>query len=130
MSRAIDPEVAEEKQSLLLLTYAPAVWLAYFIVCYAAGAIWCGPDPARDHALGAVRLGIIAAGVIAMLAIGITARQGWRRFSYGEGDRTRDDDTPEDRHRFLGFATVLLSGLSAVATLYVALTAVFVHNCR
>ena len=30
-------------------------------------------------------------------------------------------DTEADRHRFLGFATLLMAGLSAVATIYVAL---------
>jgi len=43
---------------------------------------------------------------------------------------THDLDTPEDRHRFLGFATLLLSGLSAVAVLYAAFAATFFDTCR
>jgi hypothetical protein len=39
-------------------------------------------------------------------------------------------DTPEDRHRFMGFATTLLSGISAIAILYQALAAVFIGSCR
>jgi hypothetical protein len=40
-----------------------------------------------------------------------------------------DDDTPEDRHRFLGWATFLLSILSAIAVCYSALAAVFLRSC-
>ena len=43
---------------------------------------------------------------------------------------THDLDSPEDRHRFLGFATLLLSGLSGVAVLYAALAAMYFDTCR
>ena len=38
--------------------------------------------------------------------------------SHGNATLPHDDDTPEDRHRFLGFAALLLSALSAVAVIY------------
>jgi hypothetical protein len=41
-----------------------------------------------------------------------------------------DDDTPEDRRSFMGFATLLLCGLSAVAVVFVALPARFLEVCR
>jgi len=41
-----------------------------------------------------------------------------------------DADTIEDRRHFLADATILLSGLSFVATLYVAMAAAFVETCR
>jgi hypothetical protein len=41
-----------------------------------------------------------------------------------------DFDTPGDRHRFLGFATVLLAGLSAVATLFAAVVVLYFEDCR
>jgi len=47
----------------------------------------------------------------------------------GSATLPHDDDTPEDRHRFLGFATLLLSALSAVAVLYAGLVAVFIRSC-
>jgi hypothetical protein len=55
---------------------------------------------------------------------------GYRAHSYGAADAPHDDDTPEGRHRFMGFATLLLSGLSAVAVLYAALVPVFVETCQ
>jgi hypothetical protein len=48
-----------------------------------------------------------------------------------EGETTpHDADTIQDRRRFLAYATLLLSGLSFVATLFVALPAVFFASCR
>jgi hypothetical protein len=41
-----------------------------------------------------------------------------------------DHDTPADRHRFLGFATFLLGLLSALATIFTALVAIFFQDCR
>jgi hypothetical protein len=76
-----------------------------------------------------LRLGIIGLAVIALTGIGITGRIGWRKHSHGNGQAPHDKDTPEDRHRFLGFATVLLSALSAIATLFVAISTLFIGSC-
>ncbi|GEM_PF-6908736 len=37
-------------------------------------------------------------------------------------------DTPADRYRLLGFSTLLLSGLSFIATLFVALRVAFIRS--
>ena len=70
-----------------------------------------------------------AATVLALAAIGIIGWNGHQRHSIGQANLPHDDDTPEDRHRFLGFATLLLSALSAVAVVYAALVAVFIRSC-
>ncbi len=44
--------------------------------------------------------------------------------------RTHAGDTPEDRTRQLGYATMLLCALSAVAAVFVALSAFFNASCR
>jgi hypothetical protein len=67
--------------------------------------------------------------VLALSGIGSIGWRAWRRHRYGSASRPHDDDTPADRHRFLGFAAVLLSGLSAVAVLYAALAAVCIGSC-
>jgi hypothetical protein len=80
---------------------------------------------------------------VALVGITIIGWEGFRRHSYsgtsgpstslgagGTEATTHDLDTPEDRHRFLGFATLLLSGLSAVAVLYAALAAMYFDTCR
>ena len=121
--------VAEEKQTLWLLTFSPAIWTVYFIVSYIAGALRCGMAAEPGEGLGAIRLAMAALGVVALAGIGLVGRAGWRKHTYGEGESPHDEDTPEDRHRFLGFATVLLSALSAIATIYVALVPVFIGGC-
>jgi hypothetical protein len=152
-------ETAERNQSLWLMAASPAIWLSQFLLSYATAAIWCGKVVGRDGSLWTIRITIAAYTLAALIGIGITGWIGFRRQSLsqvsddelaqngpghdGDGGRVRqrlgtatgvcalpdDADTPEDRHRFLGFATVLLSGLSAIATVYVGLAAVFIGSC-
>lgn len=121
---------AEQHQSLLLLTASPVVWAAHFMLCYITAAVWCEKLAGPDKSLGEVRIAIAAYTAIALAVIGIVGWIGYRRHSFGRGTLPHDDDTPEDRHRFLGFSTLLLSGLSAVATLYAALAAVLIGSCH
>jgi hypothetical protein len=123
-------QTAEQHQSLLLLTASPVVWAVHFLLCYITAAIWCEKLAGLDKSLWEVRLAIAAYTVVALVVIGTVGWIGYRRHSFGSADLPHDDDTPEDRHRFLGFSTLLLSGLSAVATLYAALVAVFIGSCH
>jgi hypothetical protein len=84
----------------------------------------------RDESLSTVRLAIAVYTVVALIGIGITGWIGYRRHTYGNSSPPHDFDSPEDRHRFLGFATLLLSLLSAVATLYVAIPAFLIRSCH
>lgn len=120
----------EHRESLWRLTVAPAIWAAHFVLCYATASIWCAKVAGPDGPLGAVRLAVGVYTVLALGGIGVVALTGHRRHSYGHSARPHDVDTPEDRHRFLGFATLLLSGLSAVAAVWVGLAAVFIGSCR
>jgi hypothetical protein len=83
---------------------------------------------------------------VALIGIGVVGWEGLRRHRHpstplgaspstplgasGMEATTHDLDSPEDRHRFLGFATLLLAGLSAVAVLYAALAVTFFETCR
>jgi hypothetical protein len=122
-------QTAEEHQSLWLLTASPLIWAAHFLLCYITAAIWCAKVVGPGGALGGVRMAIAVYTAVALAAIGIMGWIGYRRHSFGHAALPHDDDTPEDRHRFLGFATLLLSSLSAVATLYAALVVVFIRSC-
>ena len=121
----------EDRQSLWLLTFGPAIWGGHFVVTYATASIWCAKIT-TDGTLGALHEVVTALTVVALAGIGVVGYQGWRRHSYGEEDATapHDADTPEDRHRFLGLATLMLAALSAVATLYVGVSAFFFETCR
>lgn len=117
------------RDSLWMLTISPTIWAIHFLGSYVTGAVWCAKYAAEDGSLGGARVAIAVYTVIALTGIGITGWIGHRRHRLGDASLPHDDDTPEDRHRFLGFATLLLSVLSAVATLFVAAVAVFVETC-
>ena len=122
-----EKDVPEEKETAWSLTLAPVLWATHFLACYGTASIWCAKVAGS---LFAVRIAIAAYTLIALAGMAIIGRAGLRRHRHGLETEPHDFDTPGDRHRFLGFATLLLSGLSAVATLYVAMAAVFIADCR
>ena len=123
-------EVHESRQSLLLLIAAPTVWALHFLACYITAAIWCEKVAGRDGELNGARWVIAFMTVVALLGIWFNGRAGWRRHTFGHSTLPHDFDTPEDRHRFLGFATFLLAVLSAIAVVFVAIVAFFFSDCR
>ncbi len=120
----------ERRESLWILTVSPAIWAAHFLLCYLTAAVWCAKLAGRDASLGGVRWAVAVYTVIALAGILVTAWKGYLRHEHGTAAVPHDFDTPADRHRFLCFATLLLSGLSAVAVVYAALAAVFIGSCR
>ena len=123
-------ELSEHKESLWRLAASPTVWAAHFLVSYVTVALWCAKVVGRDGLLGDARLLIVVYTVLALTGIGAVGWAGFRRHTYGFGTAPHDFDSAEDRHRFLGFATLLLSALSVVGVLYVALTVVFIQTCH
>lgn len=119
---------AEERQPLWLIALSPTVWAAHFLACYVTAAVWCAKVAGPGGELGLARTLVWGYTAAALLAIGATLWVGVRRFRAGAGS-ARHRDLPSDRHRFLGWATVLLSGLSMVAVVYVALVAAVVRSC-
>lgn len=119
-----------DHDTLWMLTIAPAIWVAHFLLCYLTAAIWCAKFAARGGSLGHVPTAIAGYTAVALVGIAIVGWEGYRRHRYGTETTTHDLDSPDDRHRFLGFATLLLSGLSAVATIYVAFVGVIFRTCR
>jgi hypothetical protein len=122
-------ETAEKNQRLWLLTASPVIWAAHFLLSYGTASVWCAKVAGPGDSLGGVRVAIAIYTVVALAGIGIIGWVGYRRHSHGDASVPHDDDTPEDRHRFLGFSTLLLSALSAVAVLYAALVVVFFRDC-
>lgn len=121
----------EEQQSLWLLILGPTIWAAHFLVSYISAAVWCARF-AADQRLAWMPGFVLTMTVAALAGIALVARVGWQRHSHGGGRHKapHDADTPDDRHRFLGFATLLLALLSAVATAFVGGTAFFFEDCR
>jgi hypothetical protein len=135
-----------DRGSLWLLTIAPTIWAAHLLLCYITAAIWCAKFVPSGGPLDGIRNAILWYTAMALVGIAIIGWEGFRRHRFpstplragpstalgagGTEATTHDLDTPEDRHRFLGFATLLLSGLSAVAVLYAALAASYFDTCR
>ena len=109
---------------------SPALWAAHFMVCYVTAALWCGMVVGPDGSLLTARLAIVGYTAVALAGIAAVGCTGFRRHQSGSGEPPHDADTPEDRDRFLGFSTFLLSGLSAVAVVWSALAAVFIETCQ
>src|SRR5688572_20477874 len=108
----------EHRESLWILTFAPTIWAAHFLLSYATAAVWCAKAAAPGAGLGDVRLAIGIYTAAALGGIAIVGWTGWRRqeitgFHMPPGEIEAAADTAEDRHQFLAFATLLLSGLSA-----------------
>ena len=116
--------------SLWLLTIAPTIWAAHLLACYITAAIWCAKVVPFGGPLGVVRQAVAWFTVIALAGIVAVGWIGLRRHRHGTEATTHDLDTPGDRHRFLGFATLLLSGVSAVGVAYAALAAEYFNTCR
>ncbi len=118
------------RDSLWLLTIAPAIWAVHLLLSYITAAVWCAKAAAPGGPLGGVRQAIAWYTAVALIGIVVVGWEGLRRHRHGVEATTHDMDTADDRHRFLGFATLLLSGLSAVAVIYAAMAAMFFDTCR
>ena len=122
-------ETAEKRQSLWLLTASPVMWAAHFLLSYITASIWCAKVTDPQASFDIVRAAIVVYSILALAGIGVIGWIGYRRHSYGSASLPHDDDTPEDRHRFLGFSTLLLSSLSAVAVVYATFVVLFFRSC-
>jgi hypothetical protein len=123
-------QATSDHYSLWLLTIAPTIWAAHLLFCYLTAAIWCAKFVPFSGALGGIRHVIVWATVVALIGIIVVGWIGLRRHRHGTEATTHDLDTEEDRYRFLGFATLLLSVLSAVGVSYAALAAQYFETCR
>jgi uncharacterized membrane protein YhaH (DUF805 family) len=123
-------QLAEARESLWWVVASPLVWAAHFLLCYCTAAIWCAKFAGAERSLSGARVAIAAYTVLALVAVTALAVKGLRRHRLPGGEVPHDADEPEDRHRFLGFAALLLSLLSMLAIAYSALAAAFIGSCH
>src|SRR5688572_2396372 len=102
---AMKEELEEHRESLWRLAAPPLIWAAHLLLCYCTAAIFCEKFAARGDSLGAVRTAIAVYSALALIAIFVIGLRGYQRHRYGDSTTPHDFDSPEDRHRFLGFAT-------------------------
>lgn len=118
------------RDSLWSFIAGPAIWVAHFLFCYIAAAIYCAKFADRDG-FDVLRITIGVATIAALAGIaraGLQAVDNWRQAI--DADWVADADTVEMRRRFIGRAAFLLAGFSGVAVIYVGATVLFVSDCR
>jgi hypothetical protein len=123
-------DVAEHREMPWLLPAAPGVWALHFMASYITAAIWCGKVAGPSASLTTARSAIALYTLLALAAIGFIGYAGYRRQHSESATPEHDDDTPHDRRWFIGFSTVLLAGMSAIAVCYAAMTLFFIEGCQ
>ncbi len=119
-----------ERETLWVLVLAPVLWSVHFLFSYVTAAVYCA-KAADTASMLPVRVAVAVYTVIALAGIVAVGVRGYRRHAHhGEGRLPHDRDLVEDQLGLIGFSTLLLAGLSAVATIYTALPALFIENCR
>jgi hypothetical protein len=126
----VSTHVAESRQRLWIVPGPLVIWAGHFMLSYITAAMWCGRIAGRLGSLDAARLAIAVYSAVALLAILWIAWLGYRAQALGDASPPHDADSAEDRHRFLGYASLLISGLSAVAVIYTAMAAFFIETCQ
>ncbi|MEW4528331.1 hypothetical protein [Maioricimonas sp. JC845] len=130
MSPTSEQRLPEREESLWMLTVSPTIWAGHFLASYVTAAVWCAKVQDSSSSLWPARIAIAIYTVTALIGIVVTGWIGLQRARV-EPDAVQDfQDTPLGRHRFLGFATLLLSVLSGVATLFVAAVILFMETCE
>jgi hypothetical protein len=130
MNRTVPDTHVPDRYSLWLLTIGPTIWAGHLLLSYITAAVWCAKVVPADGALDGVQTAILVYTTVALIGIGLVGWEGLRRHRHGTEATAHDLDTREDRHRFVGFATLLLSGLSAVGVVYAAVAAQYFDTCR
>lgn len=119
-----------EIESLWTLFTAPTIWAVHFLVCYVLVAVYCEKAAAADFTFAQMRLVLVLITLLALAGIALSAWLAWRQWGFGSGDPPHDAPTHEDRLLFQGFATLLLSGLSFVSVVFVAVPLFFIETCQ
>lgn len=130
--------IAATRANLITLVTAPTIWAIHFLVCYVAASVHCAKAMADARVftggdwpgVTTARILIALATVAALAAIAWSSRQAWAHWSDGDAEPPYDDASFDDRQQFLGFATILLCGLSFIGVIFVALPALFIGDCR
>jgi hypothetical protein len=113
-----------------MLVAGPVVWALHFLLSYVTVAIHCAKAARHAASLGGAATALWIYTALALLMIVAFGVAGWRQHRHGDSSPPHDAPTPADRHRFLGFATLLLCGLSFVAVVYAAFAIAVIGTCR
>jgi hypothetical protein len=125
----MDGRFSESRQRLWIVPGPLVIWATHFMLAYITAALWCGRFAGRSGSTEAVRVMVGAYTLAALAAILAIGWIGYRAQTAGDASLPYDADSPQDRHRFIGLAALLVAGLSAVAVLYSAMAVYLVESC-
>jgi len=113
-------------RSIRHMVLAPTVWALHFAAVYVIAAIDC----AKTGTPGIARAGTAGLTLLALIAIGIIGWRAWVQWTYAaDRDAGHDQPTTLDRRTFLGHGGFLLSLVSLIGVVFVALPALFIRSC-
>lgn len=107
---------------------APIIWSTHFTVSYIWAAMACGRFAPR--VAGSLDAALLILTSIALVPIVVLFVRGFRQLDCRLPDQPNDDGTPEDRTKFMAYMTILLAGLSGIATVFVGTAAFAMGGCR
>lgn len=109
--------------SLLAMIAGPTVWTVHFLACYVTVSLACAAGSAGPVLPTIVA--VTAASLVLLAGIGLAAWRRWRAVRGSKQVRGQDAAvTP-----FLALVTLMLSVLSAIAVLWVALPSAMLPSC-
>ncbi|WP_223861535.1 hypothetical protein [Geminicoccus harenae] len=118
-----------DKANLWFLIAPPTIWALHFLFCYVTAAVICAKSGLSAD-LRPIQIAIGAATVVAALLIVAAGWKAYRHWRPSSELPPYDDPSDDDREQFLGISTFLLSCLSLVGVVFVALPALFIADCR
>ncbi|MBC8130251.1 MAG: hypothetical protein H7Y08_08010 [Rhizobiaceae bacterium] len=120
----------QTRDTLWTLIASPSIWAGHFLFCYVVAAVDCAPNATIFQSIEATRMAVAVATALSLAAIAFLGVRAFREWRFNDGAFPHDEDTPEDRERFLEFSSLLLAGLSFLSVVFVALPAFFFVDCR
>ena len=118
-----------DQGSVWILVAVPSIWAGHFLLSYWIAAIWCAKLPA-GASLAEIRwviagLGALSIAAIAGLGVIAVRRYGGEFLVFEE----ITESSERGRDRFIGHVTLLLCGLSVMATLFTVIPGLVIGQC-
>ena len=120
----------QTRDTLWTLIATPTIWALHFLFCYVAAAYACAPNVRVFETIEGTRTAIAGLTLVSLALIALIGFRAFREWRGREGKFPYSQDTANDRERFLEFSSLLLSSLSFVAVIFVAMPALVFVDCR
>lgn len=111
------------------LYLSPLIWAFHFLAVYIFAAVFCAENGSLASA-GEIRLFTFVVTAVALSIVLWQFIKGLQGHLTGSQSPPHDQGTVGDRHRFLGLAQLLVSGLTLLAITYTAYAVFLFRSCE